>query len=142
LGADVSYVVTDEDVQLIAEALVASGWNRMTGKHGFGAKMLALEESDKKLKAILGALIEAKLTEQPVLPDLDPKQALRALQDATAVVPLDIAFQFEQELVEVPGYYHKPAHVVKQQDVVVEIQNMHQYQLQALVNFLRKYTPP
>jgi hypothetical protein len=136
----VSQIVDDEDVQLIAEALYAAGWKRETGKHGFGSKMIELAKMDEKLKAILAALIEAKLSEQPM--DLDPKQALRALQDATAVVPLDIFFKMEKEVANVHMLGTQSMAMTKKAEVVTDITNMHQYQLHALVNFLRKYTPP
>jgi hypothetical protein len=138
----VSYQIEDEDVQLIAEALKAAGWSRATNKPGFSAKMLELQKLDKKLKDILTALIAAKITELPAAepPELGPKQALEAMHEATSVVPLDIKFKLDKEFVDVPGYFHAPA-IVKHAEVVISISDMHEYQLQALVNFLRKYKP-
>jgi hypothetical protein len=138
----VSYQIEDEDVQLIAEALKAAGWSRATNKPGFSAKMLELQKLDKKLKDILTALIEAKVTELPTMKKaIEPLNEKDAIELFTkAVIDLGIDHDVHSEAVtkDVHSLEYGAGQIVTGHHLMVYLKNMQKYDIHALVNYIRQ----
>lgn len=143
-----SYVVDDEDVQLVAEALKEAGWQRVSsGKAGFGSKMLKLEADDKKLKTILRALIEAKVTELPKVPapakpPLTQQEAMELLHMAIQenALQFKVSAKVEHHTKDVYSMEHGHGKlVIAPSNVSVTLEDLDQYDILQIVQYLRDH---